>query len=228
MNPLSPAQIAAMIDHTLLKPEAAPQQVAQLCTEAREFGFASVCVNPAYVALCAEWMRGSPVKVGSAIGFPLGASLGAVKAFEAEESLRLGAQELDMVIAVGALKAGNLALVQEEIATVTRIGHAAGAIVKVIFETCLLTEDEKITCCRLCSEAGADFVKTSTGFSSGGATPADVALMRRCVGPVMGVKASGGIRSLADLHRMVAAGATRIGTSAGVMIVREVLAAEES
>ena len=213
--------LAPLIDHTLLKPETTPAQIEQLCAEARQYGFASTCTNPAFVALCAERLRGSPVKVCTVIGFPLGATLTAVKAFEAEDVVRQGASELDMVLNIGALKAANLDFVKQDIAAVVQVGHSAGALVKVIIETCLLNDNEKITACRIAQEAGADFVKTSTGFSTGGATTADIARMRRTVGSQMGVKASGGIRALADVQAMIDAGANRIGTSAGVKIMLE-------
>jgi deoxyribose-phosphate aldolase len=216
---LTPEQLAALIDHTILKPEATPEQVVKVCTEARQYNFATICVNPVYVSLCAEFLRGTKVKVCAALGFPLGATTTEVKAFEARQAIEQGAGEVDMVIHVGALKAGNRQYVQNDIAAVVKAGHAGGALVKVIFETCLLTNDEKVTACLLAKEAGADFVKTSTGFSSGGATVEDIALMRRTVGPQMGVKASGGVRTLEDTLRMVEAGATRIGTSAGVKIM---------
>ncbi|MCW5876739.1 MAG: deoxyribose-phosphate aldolase [Anaerolineales bacterium] len=211
--------VARLIDHTLLKPDATPDQVAQLCYEARTYNFASVCVNPGYVKLCADLLRGTPVKVCTVIGFPLGASSPDVKMFETETALRDGATEIDMVINIGALKGRDYTLVARDIAGVVRLGHAAGALVKVIIETSLLTEEEKVTACLLAKEAGADFVKTSTGFSGGGATAADIALMRRVVGPEMGVKASGGVRDYADARSLVEAGATRIGASAGVKIV---------
>ncbi|MDH7489357.1 MAG: deoxyribose-phosphate aldolase [Anaerolineae bacterium] len=213
--------IASLIDHTLLKPEATPEQIAQLCSEAREYGFASVCVNPVYVKLAWDLLKGSPVKVCSVVGFPLGATLPEVKAFEAQQAIRDGASEIDMVIHIGALKAGDDDLVERDIATVVEACHAGGAICKVILETCYLSDDEKIRGCILAKRAGAEFVKTSTGFGSGGATEEDVALMRRTVGPDMGVKAAGGIRTLEALRRMVAAGATRIGASASVKIMQE-------
>ncbi|GAB4506202.1 MAG: deoxyribose-phosphate aldolase [Anaerolineales bacterium] len=213
--------IASLIDHTLLKPEATPEQIAQLCSEAREYGFASVCVNPVYVKLAWDLLKGSPVKVCSVVGFPLGATLPEVKAFEAQQAIRDGASEIDMVIHIGALKAGDDDLVERDIATVVEACHAGGAICKVILETCYLTDDEKIRGCTLAKRAGAEFVKTSTGFGPGGATEQDVALMRRTVGPDMGVKAAGGIRTLEALQRMVAAGANRIGASASVKIMQE-------
>lgn len=213
--------IASLIDHTLLKPEATPEQIAQLCSEAREYRFAAVCVNPVYVKLAWDLLKGSPVKVCSVVGFPLGATVPEAKAFEARQAIRDGASEIDMVIHIGALKAGDDDLVERDIATVVEACHAGGAICKVILETCYLTDDEKIRGCILAKRAGADFVKTSTGFGPGGATPEDVALMRRTVGPEMGVKAAGGIRTLETLQRMVAAGANRIGASASVKIMQE-------
>lgn len=209
-----------LVDHTLLKPDATHDQIAQLCYEARKFEFASVCVNPTHVKLCAELLSGSPVKVCTVIGFPLGASATPVKVYETETAIRDGATEIDMVINVGALKAKDFDLVAQDINEVVRVAHAAGAIVKVIIETALLDHDEKVTACLLSKEAGADFVKTSTGFSGGGATIEDIALMRRVVGPEIGVKASGGVRNYEDAKNMVEAGATRIGASAGVKIVQ--------
>lgn len=213
--------LAALIDHTLLKPEATPAQIEALCREAAEHHFASVCVNPAYVPLCVALLQGTPVAVCTVIGFPLGATTTAAKAFEAAEAAEAGARELDMVIAIGRLKAAAYADVAADIAAVVAAGHARGALVKVIIETALLTDEEKVAACLLAARAGADFVKTSTGFAGGGATTADVTLMRRVVGPAIGVKASGGIRTLADARAMLAAGADRIGASAGVAIVRE-------
>jgi deoxyribose-phosphate aldolase len=212
--------IAGMIDHTLLKPDATADQIAQLCYEARKFEFASVCVNPTHVKLCAELLQGTEVKVCTVIGFPLGASAPEVKAFEAQTALTDGATEIDMVLNIGALKAGDLTLVARDINEVVKVGHDAGAIVKVIIETSLINDEEKITACLLAKEAGADFVKTSTGFSGGGATVEDINLMRRVVGPEMGVKASGGVRDFEDAQNMVNAGATRLGASAGVKIVQ--------
>ncbi|MBC7257639.1 MAG: deoxyribose-phosphate aldolase [Chloroflexi bacterium] len=213
--------IASLIDHTLLKPEATPEQIVQLCTEAREYGFASVCVNPVYVKLAWDLLKGSQVKVCSVVGFPLGATTPEVKAFEARQAIRDGASEIDMVIHIGALKAGDDDLVEADIAAVVDVCHAAGALCKVILETCYLTDDEKIRGCTLAKRAGADFVKTSTGFGPRGATVEDVALMRHAVGPDMGVKAAGGIRTLEALRQMVAAGANRIGASASVKIMQE-------
>ena len=211
--------VAKFIDHTLLKPDATPDQIAQLCYEARTYGFASVCVNPTHVKLCSDLLKGTDVKVCTVIGFPLGASAPDVKAFETETALRDGATEIDMVINIGALKGRDYTLAARDIAGVVKLAHAAGALVKVIIETALLTDEEKVTACLLAKEAGADYVKTSTGFSGGGATVADVTLMRRVVGPEMGVKASGGVKDYADARSMVEAGATRIGASAGVKIV---------
>ncbi|MCW5874440.1 MAG: deoxyribose-phosphate aldolase [Anaerolineales bacterium] len=211
--------VAKLIDHTLLKPDATPDQIAQLCYEARKFGFASVCVNPGYVKLCTDLLKNTDVKVCTVIGFPLGADAPDVKVFETETALRDGATEIDMVINIGALKGRDFTLVARDIAGVVQISHAAGVLVKVIIETALLEEEEKVTACLLAKEAGADFVKTSTGFSGGGATAADIALMRRVVGPDMGVKASGGVRDYADAKTLVDAGATRIGASAGVKII---------
>jgi deoxyribose-phosphate aldolase len=212
--------LAGLIDHTLLKPDATADQIAQLCYEARKYQFASVCVNPTHVKLCAELLQGTEVKVCTVIGFPLGASSPEVKAFEAQTALKDGATEIDMVLNIGALKAGDLTLAARDIHEVVRVGHDAGAIVKVIIETSLLNDEEKVTACLLAKEAGADFVKTSTGFSGGGATVDDVNLMRRVVGPDMGVKASGGVRDFEDAQNMVKAGATRLGASAGVKIVQ--------
>ncbi len=211
-------EIVRLIDHTLLKPEATPEQIERLCAEAREHGFASVCVNPTYVARCAELLSGSGVAVCTVVGFPLGATTSAVKAFEAREAVEQGASEVDMVIAIGRLKAGEHDAVEEDIRLVAAVAHTGGAICKVIIETALLTDEEKTAVCQLAVRAGADFVKTSTGFAASGATLHDVALMRGAVGPQIGVKAAGGIRSLADAQAMVKAGATRLGTSAGVQI----------
>lgn len=217
---LTAAQLAAMIDHTLLRQDATPEQIATLCAEAREHRFASVCVNSCYVAQCARALTGSDVLVGTTVGFPLGAMLSAAKAYEAEQAIIRGAHEVDMVINVGAMKAGDYALVKEDIAGVARICHAHGAHLKVIIEACLLTDWEKVAACLLAVEAGADFVKTSTGFSTGGATVADVALMRAVVGAKVGVKAAGGIRTYEDAMAMINAGASRIGASAGVKIIQ--------
>lgn len=214
-------RLASMIDHTLLKAEATQDQVAQLCYEARKFSFASVCVNPTHVKLCAQLLKDTPVKVCTVIGFPLGATPPEVKAYETQEAAREGATEIDMVINVGALKSKDYDLVERDIATVVRTAHANGAIVKVIIEAALLNDREKIIACELSKQAGADYVKTSTGFGPGGATAEDVALMRRVVGPNIGVKAAGGVRDYNDAQAMIAAGATRIGASAGVKIMQE-------
>ena len=209
--------IASMIDHTLLKPEATPAQVEKLCAEAAEYHFASVCVNPVYIPLAARLLDGTGVKVCCVVGFPLGAIAPEQKAAEAASCAAMGAEELDMVIHVGAAKAGDWALVQRDIAGVVKA--AAGRTVKVIIETCLLTDEEKVKACEAAKAAGADFVKTSTGFSTSGATTHDIALMRKTVGPEMGVKASGGIRDYATAMAMIEAGANRIGASAGIEIV---------
>ncbi len=219
---LSRTELARMIDHTLLKPEATEAQIMQLCAEAAENHFAAVCVNPVYVPLAARLLTNSDVAVCTVVGFPLGATLTAVKTFETNQAIAAGATEIDMVIHVGALKAGQLELVQADIAAVVQVAHEHGATVKVIIEAALLTDEEKRIACELCKAAGADYVKTSTGFGPGGATEADVALMRQVVGPEMGVKAAGGIRTLADAQKMVAAGATRLGASAGVQILHQV------
>jgi len=211
--------MAGMIDHTLLKPDATPDKITQLCMEARKYNFASVCVNPFYVKLCADLLRGSPVKVCCVVGFPLGATIPEVKVIEARMAIENGASEIDMVINIGALKARDSALVARDIRGVVTTAHAAGALVKVIIEACLLTDEEKVLACLLSKEAGADYVKTSTGFSTGGATVQDIILMRQTVGPEMGVKAAGGIHSREDAEKLVKAGATRIGASAGIKIV---------
>lgn len=213
--------IASLIDHTLLKPEAAERDIARVCGEAREFAFASVCINPYWVRFAADQLSGAAARVCTVIGFPLGANTTSAKIAEAEVALSAGARELDMVQNIGAIRSGSLDIVQNEIATLAALAHSTGALLKVILETCLLTEEEKLTSCRLASEAEADFVKTSTGFSTGGATVADVQLMRRAVGESIGVKASGGVRTLQALSQMFAAGANRIGTSSGVNILRE-------
>lgn len=218
--------VAGLIDHTLLKPEATRHQVTVLCEEALRYNFCSVMVNPDLLAHVASALRGSRVKPGTTIGFPLGATLTTVKLFEAAEALKLGAVELDMVIHVGALKAGERHLVEAEIRSLAALAHEGGAILKVIIETALLEEKEKILACALAMEGGADFVKTSTGFSTAGATAKDVHLMRGVVGSKLGVKAAGGIRTFADVESLIEAGANRIGTSAGVSIVRELGAPE--
>jgi deoxyribose-phosphate aldolase len=215
-------EIAALIDHTLLKPEATEADIRKICGEAREYGFASVCVNPYWVPVVAKELAGSAVKVCTVVGFPLGASAADIKVAETTKALTDGAREIDMVINIGELRGGNLRAVGDEIGSVVQVSHSKSAIVKVILETALLTDEQKIEACRLSKDAGADFVKTSTGFAAHGATVEDVALMRKAAGAEMGVKASGGIRTLEDLRKMVAAGATRIGTSAGVKIVEAV------
>jgi deoxyribose-phosphate aldolase len=215
----STEEIASLIDHTILKPEATADDVRRICAEARQHGFASVCVNPYWVSLVARELAGSAVKACSVAGFPLGASATAIKAAEAEQAIRDGAQEVDMVLNVGELRAGNDDAVRRDIESVAQVCHNGGAILKVILETALLNDDQKRRACALAKSAGADFVKTSTGFGPGGATVEDIALMRAAVGPDIGVKASGGIRTIEDLRAMVAAGANRIGASASVQIV---------
>jgi deoxyribose-phosphate aldolase len=225
MRSVSPGlSIAALIDHTLLKPEATEAEIRKLCAEARHYRFASVCVNPYWVALAAEELSGSESKVCTVVGFPLGANTTGIKAAEAAAAIQAGAREIDMVLNIGELRGGRREAVLADIRAVVQCSHASGAITKVILETGLLDDRQKVLACELAGEAGADFVKTSTGFGPGGATAEDVALMRRAAGPRMGVKASGGIRTLEDFQRMVAAGATRIGASAGVKIVEAALA----
>ncbi len=214
-------EISHLIDHTLLKPESTAQQIELLCQEAKRYHFATVCVNPSYVKLASEMLHNSEVKVCTVVGFPLGATLNSVKVFEAEQAINNGAAEIDMVINIGALKSGADGEVEQDISGVVKACHHHGALCKVIIETALLTDDEKIRACQLAKQAGANFVKTSTGFSKGGATATDVALMRRTVGPNIGVKASGGIKNLLDAESMIQAGANRLGTSAGVQIVQE-------
>jgi deoxyribose-phosphate aldolase len=216
--------VARLIDHTILKPEAVRDDVRQVCREALEFEFASVCVNSFWTKLVTTELKGSPVKVCTVAGFPLGATHTAAKVAETLGALRDGSEEIDMVINIGALRDGDRDQVKADIQGVVLASHGRGAIVKVIIEAPLLDDAQKSLACRLAKDAGADFVKTSTGFSRGGATVADVALMRRAVGSAMGVKASGGIRALADLKAMVAAGATRIGASASVRIMEETAA----
>lgn len=211
----------SLIDHTLLKPEASDQDIKRLCDEAARYKFASVCVNPTWVRAAACNLQGSGVPVCTVIGFPLGASLSDVKAYETRRAIFDGAREVDMVINVGALKSGDDCLVEHDIRAVVEAAHEYDAICKVIIETALLSDDEKVRACLAAKKAGADFVKTSTGFSKGGATVADVALMRRTVGSELGVKASGGVKGLDDARRMVEAGATRIGASVGVKIAQE-------
>jgi deoxyribose-phosphate aldolase len=216
-----PGDVATLIDHTLLKPEATKAEIEALCREAAEFRFATVCVNPAWVALAARLLRGSGVGVCSVVGFPLGATTVDVKQYETRRVIFDGASEVDMVINVGALKSGDLRLVERDIDGVAAACRECGVLSKVIIEAALLTDEEKVTACTLAKAAGADYVKTSTGFARSGATIADVELMRRVVGPEMGVKAAGGVRDYAQVRAMQAAGATRVGASAGVKIVRE-------
>jgi deoxyribose-phosphate aldolase len=216
-----PGDVAAMIDHTLLKPDAMRTEIETLCREAAELRFATVCINPAWVALAARMLRGSGVGVCSVVGFPLGATTADVKQYETRRVIFDGATEVDMVINIGALKSGDLRTVERDIEAVAGTCSETGALSKVIIEAALLTDEEKVTACTLAKAAGADYVKTSTGFAKSGATVADVELMRRVVGPQMGVKAAGGVRDYESLRAMQAAGATRIGASAGVRIVRE-------
>jgi deoxyribose-phosphate aldolase len=213
--------VARAIDHTLLKTDAPREGIVRLCTEARQYGFAAVCIQPCQVALAHQLLAASGVKTATVIGFPQGATLGTVKRFEAAEVLRLGAEELDMVINVAALKAGARDYVRNEIRGVAEIAHSSGAIVKVIIEACLLTDAEKTLACELAMAAGADFVKTSTGMAGGGATVQDVSLMRSIVGDKLGIKAAGGIRTATDAVAMLKAGATRLGTSGSIQIVEE-------
>jgi deoxyribose-phosphate aldolase len=214
-----PRDLARYIDHTLLRPDAAAADIDRLCAEAREFGFAAVCVNPYWVRRCAENLRGSSVRVASVVAFPFGATTSEVKALEARRAVRDGAREIDMVINVGALKSGHHEVVRADIAKVSDACHESGALNKVIIEAALLTDEEKVVASHLAKEAKADYVKTSTGYGPGGATVHDVLLMRETVGPKLGVKAAGGIRTEEDVRDMIAAGATRIGASAGVQIV---------
>ncbi|MCL1598669.1 MAG: deoxyribose-phosphate aldolase [Actinomycetia bacterium] len=214
-----PLDLAKYIDHTLLKPDTTQEDIDTLCDEAIEYGFAAVCINPTWVKRAAERLRGTDVKVATVIGFPLGATTPEIKAMETRRALRDGAREVDMVINIGALKSGQHELVRKDIEKVVDAAHEGGAITKVILETALLTDEEKVIASALAKAAKADFVKTSTGFGGGGATVYDVALMRETVGPDMGVKASGGVRTLEDAEDMIAAGATRIGASAGVQIM---------
>ncbi|WP_409301764.1 deoxyribose-phosphate aldolase [Peribacillus sp. SCS-155] len=218
--------IARLIDHTLLKADATKKEIKTLCEEAREYKFASVCVNPVWVRYAVELLAGSEVKVCTVIGFPLGANTPETKAFEAENAINNGAEEVDMVINIGALKDKDDELVEKDIRAVVEASKSK-ALTKVIIETSLLSEEEKVRACKLAVNAGADFVKTSTGFSTGGATVEDVALMRKTVGPDIGVKASGGVRSAADAKNVVDAGATRIGASAGVSIIKGLTAATD-
>lgn len=215
-------EVARYIDHTLLKPDATRDEILKVCEEGVRYGFASVCINPIWVRESACALRGSGVKVCTVIGFPLGANAPDTKSYEARRAIFDGASELDMVINIGALKSGDHDLVSRDIRGIVEVAHEVGYICKVIIETALLTDDEKVSACLIAKEAGADFVKTSTGFSTGGATAADVALMRRAVGGQMGVKASGGVRDLKQAQEMIRAGATRIGASVGVKIIQEV------
>jgi len=212
---------SSLIDHTLLKPEATEKDIKKLCDEAAQYGFASVCVNPSWVKKASEFLRGTSVPVCTVIGFPLGATLSDVKAFEARRSIFNGAKEVDMVINIGALKSGDDCTVEDDIRAVVEAAHENGVLCKVIIETALLTDEEKVRACLASKNAGADFVKTSTGFAKGGATAEDVALMRRVVGSGLGVKASGGVKGIEDAKAMVEAGATRIGASVGVKIAQE-------
>ena len=218
-NEINDISLARMIDHTMLKPEATPQEITTLCEEAKTYNFASVCVNPSYVQLCRQLLIGTQVKVCTVIGFPLGATTTAVKRLEAEEALINGAEEVDMVLNIGKLKAGDYNYVFNDINQIATVAKSKNAVLKVILETALLTDEEKIKACILSKQAKADFVKTSTGFSKGGATAADVALMRYVVGSSVGVKASGGVRTLEDAELMIKSGADRIGASASVKIV---------
>jgi len=212
---------ASLIDHTLLKPEASETDIKKLCQEAVQYGFASVCVNPSWVKKAAEFLKGSNIPVCTVIGFPLGATLSDVKAFEARRVIFNGAREVDMVINIGALKSGDDCAVEDDIRAVAQAAHENGVLLKVIIETALLTDDEKVRACLASKNAGADFVKTSTGFAKGGATVEDVRLMRRVVGSNLGVKASGGVKGIEDARAMFEAGATRIGASVGVKIAQE-------
>jgi len=218
---LNAAEVARIIDHTLLQPESTETQIQQLCREAKQYRFASVCVNPTWVPLARNLLVDSLVKVTTVVGFPLGATLPEVKAFEAERAIQSGAHEVDMVINVGRLKSGHHQIVFQDITSVVAVARRSGALVKAIIETALLTEEEKVAACVLAQAGGVDFIKTSTGFSIGGATVADVALIRRVVGPAMGIKASGGVRSIQLLHELVAAGATRIGARYSVKLMEE-------
>lgn len=218
---LTQSQLAKYMDHTLLKADATLDGIGRVVAEAKQFGCASVCVNPFWVPYVARLLDGSGVATCTVVGFPLGVSSTASKVFETTDAIANGADEIDMVINIGELKAGHAELVREDIRAVAEATHAGGKLLKVIIECCLLTDDEKRLACLLCAEAGADFVKTSTGFSTGGATVADVTLMRECVGPDFGVKAAGGIRTLADAYAMIEAGASRLGVSAAASILAE-------
>ncbi|MBN2470979.1 MAG: deoxyribose-phosphate aldolase [Anaerolineae bacterium] len=224
---LTPQSLAALIDHTYLKPFGGPEAIETLCAEARAYGFAMVAVNPAEVEACARLLAGSPVRVGAAVGFPLGQNTAEVKAFETRDAIGRGAGEIDMVINLRALQAGRLDIVRREIAELAALCRSAGVISKVILETCYLSDPEKVQVCAICREAGVDFVKTSTGFGPAGAAVEDVRLMRKAVGPELGVKAAGGIRDLPAALALLAAGATRLGTSSGVQLV-EALRAQQA
>lgn len=225
---LTPTQLAGIIDHTFLRPFGTPADIETLCAEAREYGFAMVAVNPAEVERCVELLRGSPVRVGAAIGFPLGQNTFAVKLYETQDAIARGAGEIDMVINVRALQAGRADVVRDEIRAMVAACQEAGVISKVILETCYLSDDEKRVVCQIALDEGAGFVKTSTGFGPAGATVADVRLMREVVGPEMGVKAAGGIRTLEQALALIEAGATRLGTSSGVAIVETLRAQQKN
>ncbi|MDR3130826.1 MAG: deoxyribose-phosphate aldolase [Treponema sp.] len=218
-NGLTYKNLAKYIDHTLLKAEAGPADIDRLCDEAEQYGFFSVCVNGVYVSRCAANLKGTDVKVCAVAGFPLGAMCGRAKAYEAGAAVEDGAGEIDMVMNIGALKSGELKVVEDDMAALRKV-CSGGVLLKVIIETCLLTTDEIVLACRIAKNSGLDFVKTSTGFSSAGATPEHVALMRKTVGPAMGVKAAGGVRSFSDAAAMINAGASRLGTSGGVNILK--------
>lgn len=220
-NPCDARQLAALFEHTLLRPEATRDRVERVCEEARRLGCYAACVNPSWVPLAVEILRESPAKVVTVVGFPLGATFTSVKRAEAGAAIRAGAHEIDMVMNIGALKSGDLERVKSDIRGVAEICHAAGALLKVILENAYLTHEEKVMACQVAQRAGADFVKTSTGFGPSGATEADVRLMRQAVGPKMGVKAAGGIRTLDDARRLLQAGATRLGSSSTVAILDE-------
>ena len=227
-QPAEVRALARLMDHTMLRPQATRGQIEQLADEARQWCFGTICVNPAWVPLAAEKLRGSGVKVAAVVGFPLGASLTSTKRTEAQAVIVAGAEEVDMVMNVGAMRSGDHETVENDIRGVVEVCHAGGAILKVILENAFLSAEEKVEACRIAQRAGADFVKTSTGFGPSGATAEDVRLMRETVGPEMGVKAAGGIRNLADAVAMLDAGATRLGTSASIAILEEAAAALES
>jgi deoxyribose-phosphate aldolase len=218
-NSLKDKNIASKIDHTMLKPDATPAEIEELCAEAKKYHFASVCINPGYVSMCASLLKGTEVRVCTVVGFPLGANTSEVKKFETEQAIQNGATEIDMVINVGRLKAGDYEYVENDVAQVVKLAKTNHSLVKVIIEAALLNDEEKVKACLICKKVGADFVKTSTGFSKGGATVGDVALMKYVVGSTIGVKAAGGIRSKEEAEAMIASGADRIGASASVKIV---------